>query len=362
MNGMIEFERCPSCGHGSPIRLAPPGRTVDTTLDLIARDPRIANLDPIEFSALSDIDFVICSRCALIFMPRRPTPEAAKRYYSRLFHRIETPLPFDELPLSERFVRRKGAFARDLIRTLDQHGLLESVESVLYVRCNAGEGPRLLRDDYGLREVYALEFLPSCILHARQVHGLEQVERLFVPEFDNPFSRNRFDLILCDESFGHAHDPVRVARLLADLLSDGGRIVAFNEKDHLEFLKSSKLFPYGMNFFHKQLFTRRSLRAFLEAQGFAVEQLPHPTVGKSESRKNSKMLYLLRPGGAAKPEFPSDEVEPLALAFRSWLTAYRWRNRGQRLLSVFRTHGVAPGSGGAARRRRPPARVGFSRK
>jgi SAM-dependent methyltransferase len=347
---MIEFEFCPSCGHGPPVRLAPPGQRVDTTLDLISGGSGVAGLDPIEIAPLMDIDFVICTRCALIFMPRRSTPEAAKHYYSQLFHLIEAPLPFDELPLSERFVRRKGAFARDLIRTLHDHGVLESVESVLYVRCNAGEGPRLLRDEHGIREVYGLELLPSCIRHAKEVYGLGQVERLFVPEFDNPFSRRRFDLILCDEAFAHAHDPVRVARSLASLLTDGGAIVAFKEKDHSQILKSSRLFPHGMNFFHKQLFTRRSLRAFLELQGFSVEQLPHPTVGKPESRKNSKILFRLRAGGTAKPELPSDEVESLVLDFRRWLSVHKWRSRRRRVLSAFRTRVAEPGIGGAARR------------
>lgn len=105
-----------------------------------------------------------------------------------------------------------------------------------------------------------------------------------------------------------------------------------------------------MNFFHKQLFTRRSLRTFLELQGFSVEALPHPTVGKAESLKNSKILYLLRPGETAKPEFPSDEVEPLALSFRRWLSAHERRSRRKRVLSVFRTRAVEPGIGGAARR------------
>lgn len=350
MKGTIEFEHCPSCGHGPPIRLAPPGRTVGTTLDLIVRDSVTASLGSIDLAPLRDIDFVICSHCALIFMPRRSTPEAAKRYYSRLFHLIETPLRFDGLPLCERFVRRKAAFARDLIRTLDDHGVLAAAESVLYVRCNAAEGLRILRDEYGLREVYGLELLPSCIRHAREVHGLEQVERMFTPEFENPFRRRRFDLILCDEPFAHAHDPVRMARSLTGLLNDGGTIVAFKEKDHSRILKSAKLFPHGMNFFHKQLFTRKSLRSFLELQGFTVEPLPHPIVGKPESLKNSKILYRLRPGGTPMPELPSDEAEPLALAFRRWLAAHDRRRRRQRLLSLFRARGVEPGIGGFARR------------
>jgi SAM-dependent methyltransferase len=350
MTGMIEFEFCPSCGHERSVRLAPPGQRVETTLGLIAGNSSHSGLGPDEIASLMDIDFVICSRCALIYMPRRSTPAAAKTYYSKLFHLIETPLPFEELPLSERFVRRKRAFARDLIRTLDDHGVLATAKSVLYVRCNVGEGPRLLRDEYGIDEVYGLELLPSCIRHAREVYGLEHVERLFAPEFDNPFLRRRFDLILCDEAFAHAHDPVGVARTLASLLNEGGAIVAFKEKDHSQILRSPRLFPHGMNFFHKQLFTRRSLRAFLELQGFSVEQLPHPTVGKPDSRKNSKILFLLRPDGRRDPEFPSDEVAPLILDFRRWLSAYRWRGRGQRVLSVFRARSTEAGIGGAARR------------
>jgi len=350
MERMLELDSCPACRHGPPVRLAPPGETVDTTLDLIVGDPAATGLTAFEFAPLLDIDFVICPRCALIFMPRRSTPEAAMHYYSRLFHLIETPLPFDELPLSERFVRRRAAFARDLIRTLADHGVLTSVESVLFVRCNAGEGPRLLRDEHGIREVYALELLPSCIRHAREVYGLEHVERQFAPEFDNPFARRRFDLILCDEAFAHAHDPVRIARSLTSLLNDGGTIIAFKEKDHAQILKSPRLFPYGMNFFHKQIFTRRSLRTFLELQGFTVESLPHPSVGKPESLKNTKILYRLRPGGGAIPELPSDEVDSLTLAFQEWWSAHKWHRRKRRMLSVFRSRSVAVGVGGAARR------------
>jgi SAM-dependent methyltransferase len=351
MSRMIDFAACPSCRHEPSIRLAPPGVRIDTTLDLIDDDTADPLLGLADFAALRDIDFVICPRCALIYMPRRSTPAAARDYYARLFHRLETPLPYGDLPLPERFVRRHGAVARDLIRTLAAHGVLDGVTSVLYVRCNAGEGPRLLRDEHRISDVYALEVLPSCIRHAREVYGLPHVEPLLAPEFENPFSRRKFDLVICDEGFGHAHDPVCLARTLADSLSEGGVIVAFNEKDHSQILKSAKLFPYGMNFFHKQLFTRRSLRIFLELQGFAIEALPHPVVGKSESLKNSKILYLLRPGGKAVPELPSDEVASLAYTFSRWSSAHKWRRRKQRVLSAFRTRASEqPGFGGAARR------------
>jgi SAM-dependent methyltransferase len=350
MEPMIDFHACPSCRHEGSVRLTPPGERIDTTLDLIADEPNGPDPAFADLSSLRDIDFVICPRCALIYMPRRSTPAGARDYYARLFHRIETPLPFGDLPLPERFVERHGAVARDLVRTLHEHGVLAGVESVLYVRCNAGEGPRVLRDEHRIPEIYALELLPSCIRHAREVNGLPHVEQMLAPEFENPFPRRKFDLIICDEGFGHAHDPAQLARTLADLLQAGGVIVAFNEKDHSQILKSTKLFPYGMNFFHKQLFTRKSLRIFLELQGFAIESLPHPIVGKPESLKNSKILYLLRPGGAAKPKLPSDEVESLTHTFCRWSAAHKWRRRTQRVLSAFRTRALEPGQGGAARR------------
>ncbi len=358
MDSTIEFSSCPSCGHTPPVALAPDGERIDTTLDLVSDHELIGDSGPIDFEALRDTDFVICPNCALIFLTRRSSPAAAREYYGRLFHRIEVPLPFDGLPIPERFVRRNAALARDLVRTLAANGLLEGVRSALYVRCNAGEGPRLLREEYGVGEVYALELLPSCSRHAKEVNGSERVERMHVPSIENPFSRRRFDLIICDEAFGHALDPAGVARDLKALLRVGGAVVVFNEKDHSQILKSSKLFRNGMNFFHKQLYTRRSLQAFLELQGFEITELPHPVVGKPGSLKNTKILFVLRPGEAATALLPNDEVAQMTALFHRWRSAHKWRKRSQRLLSLFRVREIDPEAGGLARRarsRRPRA-------
>ena len=271
-------------------------------------------------------------------------------YYAQLFHVIEAPLPFDSLPIPERFIERRGKTARDLIETLARHGVLDRVKSVLHVRCNAGKALAVLRDEHGLSELYALEYLPSLIRHAREVNGLENVEPLLAPEFENPFPREKFDMILCNEDFGHAHDPRRVAAYLKTLLSDGGVLVVYNEKDHSKILSSMKLFPYGMNFFHKQVFTRKSLRIFLELCGFEVEELPHPAIGKPTSPKNSKILYVARVSECAAPALPSDEVEEMTRIFRKWWSAYKWFRRGRGPLSLFQHRGPSPTGGGEARR------------
>lgn len=350
MERTLDYRECPSCADDRVFDLLPKGDEVDTTLDLVFDRSRSAEFTPFGLAAFLSPRFAICPRCALIFVRTRSTPEAAKDYYARLFHVIETPLPYATLPIPERFVDRKGRIARDLIATLAEHGVLSGVESVLYVRCNAGEGPRVLRDEHGLTEVYALEVLPSLMRHAREVLGLANIEPLHVPEFENPFARKRFDLILCDEAFGHAHDPRRVAATLRSLLAEGGALVCFNEKDHAQILRSGKLFPHGMNFFHKQLYTRRSLRLFLEDRGFEVGELPHPFLGKPTSIKNTKILYVARSHAGVTPSYPSDEVDELARTFRRWWRAHRWRRRGRRLRSVFPQRSRGAELGGEARR------------
>ncbi|MFQ5418297.1 MAG: class I SAM-dependent methyltransferase, partial [Myxococcota bacterium] len=250
---MIEYTTCPSCECDRAEDLVPPGRSVDTTLDLIYSRNRAAEFSHVDLSAFLDPQFVICQNCALIFVRMRSTPAAAREYYGQLFHVIEAPLPFDTLPLPARFIVRRTKIAREMVATLVQNGVVNSKSTVLWARCNAGEGLKVLGDEHGLTELYGLEYLPSLIRHAKEVYGLENVEPLFTPEFENPFPREKYDVIFCNETFGHAHEPREIARYLKTLLSEGGVLVSYNEKDHLKILNDKKLFPYGMNFFHKQV-------------------------------------------------------------------------------------------------------------
>ncbi|MFQ5415717.1 MAG: methyltransferase domain-containing protein [Myxococcota bacterium] len=350
MSGVIECKQCPSCGHENLSDLLPRPARVDTTLDLIFEREQQREVPGTDLSSLRTPEFTVCEHCALVFMRKRSTPEAAKQYYAQLFHIIETPIPLDRLPIPVRFVSRKARLARDLVDTLAAHGALEGVESVLHFRCTTGEELRILRDEHGISELYGLEHLPSLVRHAREVQGLPQIASIPVPEFDNPFPRERFDLILCNEAFGHAHDPALVARHLGSLLSDGGAIIAYNEKDHSKILRAGNLFPHGMNFFHKQLYTRASLRSFLASCGYRVESLAHPTVGKPHSLKNSKILYSLRREAGAVTDLPSGEVALMKQLFREWWERHETSKRGRHLLRRLRRKSVADDIGGAARR------------
>ncbi len=352
MNTVIEFTSCPSCGRQQTALLLPPCTKLATTLDLIYERGRASEFSAVDLSPFVDPDFAICENCAVIFAMKRSTPEAAAAYYGRLFHVIEAPLPFDTLPIPERFIERSTKIARDLLATLSANGVLDSVRSVLWVRCNAGEGLKILRDEYGLTEIFGLEYLPSLIRHAKEVWGLENVEPMQIPEFENPFPRQKFDLIVLNEAFSHAHEPATIADTVKMLLAEGGAAVVYNEKDHSEILKSTKLFPYGMNFFHKQIYTRRSLEAFLELCGYRVEELPHPTIGRPTSLKNTKILYVLRPDAGVTPRLPTEEGPSMALAFQSWWGAHKWNKRRLRVVALFERgrRGREKFGGGEARR------------
>jgi SAM-dependent methyltransferase len=282
-------------------------------------------------------------------MRKRSTPEAAKRYYAQIFHIIETPIPLERLPIPTRFISRKARVARDLVDTLDAHGVLDGVQSVLHVRCSTGEELRILRDEHGLSELYGLEHLPSLIRHAREIQGLANIEVIPGPEFDNPFSRPEFDLILCNEIFAHAHDPAAVIRRLSSLLAPGGTLIAYNEKDHCQILRSDNIFPHGMNFFHKQLYTRANLRMFFELSGYRVGSMPHPIIGKPESLKNSKILYSLRLEEGVVSDLPSGEVALMKRLFQEWWQRHESSRRRRRLLRRIRSRRPGNDVGGAAR-------------
>jgi len=228
--GVWSLSRCPSCGHPEARELLPPDLAFDTTLELVFERGRERELS-VDLQPFRVAGYVLCGRCALVFCRRRSTPESAARYYRELFHVLEMPIPRDTLPVPERFLRRRTRIARDLCATWREHGLLEGARSVLWLRCDGGEGLRLLRDEHGVESVYGMDYLPSLLRHGRENLGLGALAPLSAPEFENPFSRERFDLVVCNQTFAHAHDPMGIARALHGLVAPGGALVVYAEPD-----------------------------------------------------------------------------------------------------------------------------------
>jgi len=346
-SGWVELDRCPACDDPRARELLPPGLRFDSSLEWLYERGLSERLPDVDLSPFHVARYVLCESCALVFCRRRATPEAAKTYYPRLFHAVGTKnLPFDAPRVPERYVERRSRVTSALVAILRERGLLEGVRKVLWVRCNAGEGLKLLRDEHGIEGVFGCDLLPSTVRHAREQWGLA-VRPLLAPEFDNPFPGERYDLVIVNHAFTHAHDPAGIARTLPGLLAPGGRVVIYNEPDHERSFRSKR--RHGINFFHKQMFTRKSFRIFLELSGFEVSELPHPTTDLAAATKNMKLCFAARPGAPARPALPSDEVELVASLFRPWWRGHLWRQRRKRILSL-----VRPGGG---RRRGGVARL-----
>jgi SAM-dependent methyltransferase len=106
-----------------------------------------------------------------------------------------------------------------------------------------------------------------------------------LPEPKHPFAIKTFDVIVANHFLTHAHDPRALMAYFRSILSEDGTLILYNELDHDLSLKSMTAYARGLNFFHKQLFTRKTLIGFVQACGFSVEDI--------STGKKAKYITLL---------------------------------------------------------------------
>lgn len=326
--GLSVLDTCPCCGGRKLLEPLPEDLHYDNALESWIRSGRLRQIGSVPAREFARVEWRVCSGCTLIFCLKRPDLEEAESWYGELFRSVER-RNYDVTPLPREYLENQVSFAREFAATLKAGGVLDDVGSVLHLRCNAGH---ILYEVLQLRpgaEVYGIEYFDAPAAHAAALLGQDLIRVIKVPEPRNPFVRTKFDLILAEHYLTHAHNPAEYLDYLVSLLSPGGKLVIFNEQDHELSMKRRQHYRRGINFFHKQLFTRRTLHDFLCSRELAVSELPHPR-GRKWAVSNHSLLFVCQKGHSAPLASGSSE-EAMAL-MQGWLALHRRQRRIDALL------------------------------
>ncbi len=149
---------------------------------------------------------------------------------------------------------------------------------VLDVGCGAGHLGRLLRARG--HHVTGIELVPEVADRARQV--LDRVEVGDVEADGFPFGPGSFDAVLCADVLEHLFDPWRVLREAANLLSEGGLVIAsipnLQNWDVLRRLVRGR-WQYRergiTDFGHVRFFTRQTIEGLFAQAGLTIVHVGH---------------------------------------------------------------------------------------
>jgi SAM-dependent methyltransferase len=282
---MITLTSCPGCSHDRLIPALPGSGRSDNSLGRLLGRPLPIDINGFDLAAHAKSAWSVCGNCGLMFAANRPDAQGLESWYPPLFQLSEE-RGYNTWPLPPNYI---GHF-------------LESV-----------------RRAYPHLDAYGLEYFEHPARYAKQLMGESRVAQISTPEPKHPFPVKRFDVIVANHFLTHAHEPKAFLAYLRSILSDTGTLVITNELDHALSFKSLTAYPRGLNFFHKQLFTRATLIPFLASCGFS-------SIDISEAPgKTPKYIMLLCRKAAEVPQAPQDSKPPLAL-IRGW----RWKHRAYR--------------------------------
>ena len=212
----------------------------------------------------SEIPFVKCSSCSLVF--QNPQPEAAElggRYDDEYFNY--------EIANEESFFRLMRLGLSD-VRFFDYEKRMKSLQaaeplSFLDIGCATGALLRFMRERSWT--VKGIEICARSADYGRRTHGLDiftgTIEAAEIPD-------NSFDVIHSSHLVEHLTEPALFFREAARILKPGGVIVTVTP-DVSGF--QAKLFGYGWRSAiadHMFLFSKRTLRKMLVKNGFIIEK------------------------------------------------------------------------------------------
>lgn len=313
---VVRLGACPCCGHGELRAILPAKLASDNSLGrLLGKDlgPALSGFD---LRANAKSDWSVCEYCALIFARNRPSSAKLADWYPILFQ-ISEERNYNTAQLPTAYIENKKRGAEKLFQQLDAHGIFAGARSLIQFRTGPGHFLDIARQSYPHLDVYGLEYFEHPAKYAAQLLGSDRIARISLPEPTHPFDAGPFDVVVANHFLTHAHEPRKFLEYLKSILSDKGTLVLMNELDHARSLKSMTAYSRGLNFFHKQLFTRDTLRSFIRSCGLTATDISVDRKGK----KAKEVMLLCRKGPPEAPQRgrPSDA----AALFRSW----RLKNR-----------------------------------
>ena len=164
-------------------------------------------------------------------------------------------------------VHRIRTFRRAFEGLIKRHPIPAS-GTVLDVGCAGGAFPKAVSDSgYSVVGVEPSKWLAE---HGRNQYGLDIRQGILS---DQDFGDQTFDLVTLWDVIEHLTDPDQVIGDIRDLLNPGGLLVV-NYPDYggLVARAMGRRWPFLLSV-HLLYFTRRTIRAFLEARGFEVLEI-----------------------------------------------------------------------------------------
>jgi SAM-dependent methyltransferase len=241
--------------------------------------------------------------------------------YARYYHTFENSGRkqewYAQYPPAATHLEDQAREAKRVVDALMQHGAIEGKTRVLMLRSDCGVLLARLRDEFGAREVFGLDYHEINLRYAREHYGLSQVAVLNSGKFEIPFS-GQFDLIVSDHQLMHAFRPREWLRVVRQAIAPGGHLLVYNEDDQ-DVIFSPRPVPYHwgvVNNFHKQLFTASTLRNALLLGGFE---------GPVTRSAPDTLLAVVRPVQPVEPDrLPREDYRAVARAMRRVGRQFAW--------------------------------------
>lgn len=325
---MHSLSNCPACERAD-MQPVFKGLKDDNTLARLVGEPLPFGLPGFDLAAHATSDWHVCKHCALLFAKNRPDAAGLEKWYPQLFQYSEE-RNYNVAPLPTAYLEGKAKAARKFFSELDGHEIFAAAKSLMHFRTGPGDFLVEAKNKYPHLNVYGLEYFEHPAAHARSMLGHDKVEIISLPEPKHGFDRTHFDVVVANHFLTHAHDPRKLMAYFRTILSDNGTLIIYNELDHDLSLKSMTAYARGLNFFHKQLFSRNSLLPFVEACGFAVEDI---SIRKNE--KLPKYVTLLCRKATPKPMPQGDHVTALKL-LQSWRRKHLFYKFGKPVIDPIR--------------------------
>ncbi len=234
--------------------------SLDRVLVLSAPDFEYGSL-PGEFQVVE------CSRCGHQFVDPLPSPEQVEHLYSESYYTVN-----ERSPLYFRGIVKSFKQWQEVATTVRRTEPLRP-RSILEVGC--GNARRLARLAEAWRpspRVVGVELLVSDELRRfADTNSVELIQADVEREL-SPLAGQTFDLIVMSQLIEHLRDPASALVRLAELLSDGGRlIIETPNRGGLDYRLFKKRYWGGYHLpRHFHLFTRNSLQQLIESTGLTV--------------------------------------------------------------------------------------------
>ena len=307
---MYSLTHCPACNSNSIDPVFPGLRGDNTLFRLLGKTLPFA-LSGFNLKRHATSEWSSCGHCALLFARNRPKPDGLADWYPKLFQ-ISEERNYNQSELPVSYLEGKAQSAQLLLDNLNSHNVLSGARNLIQFRTGPGHLLALAKQQMPTLEVFGLEYFEHPAAYARKLIGNERIQIIDLPEPKHGFDVGKFDVVISNHFLTHAHDPKALMTYYKSILASEGKLLLFNELDHDLSLRSMTAYRRGLNFFHKQLFTRHSLIAFVESCGFDVKD-----ISKNNKGKMPKYITLLCTHSSAKP-IPSADVNAARKLLRSW--------------------------------------------